>query len=273
MAQIPYGPGVGGVFSIVHCRAFPHRKVTFAGIIAMMLALSACTSNNPTLSLGNLQSEGTSATPAAFTRGDEAPAETLGRREVIKNPTQAQLLETGPLPDRTMGNRNARVTVIEYGSWTCPYCREFRKRTWPAFKREYIDTGKVHYILREFPIGRSSGNAALITRCAPAKHYFRLYSLYLANQHKWVSQDVRTDAIYSIAAQTGMTRAAFNACLKNKKLIEGVKWSKTRGRELGVIGTPTFFINEKQVRSFITIEELRQHLDPLLRGQLTASSG
>ena len=173
-----------------------------------------------------------SSSSSAFTRGGGAPSSTSQRRVVIKNPTRKQLLESGPLEERTLGNPNAKVTVIEYGSWTCPHCRAFRERTWPAFKREYIDTGKIHYILREFPIGRSSGNAALVTRCAPKKDYFKLYDLYLTNQDKWVSQDVRTDKIYAIAAKTGMSRAAFDACLKNEALIKGVKWSKDRGREL-----------------------------------------
>jgi len=244
-----------------------------AGVV-LLTALTACSQTNSDLLSAGLQPPGNGNSPAtAFTRGEAPQTKIDGPREVIKNPTLAQLKEAGPLGDRTMGNPDASVTVIEYGSWTCPHCRAFRERTWPAFKREFIDTGKIHYILREFPIGRSSGNAALVTRCAPKKDYFKLYNLYLTNHEKWVSQEVRPDRIYAIAAKTGMTRAKFDACLKDKKLIAGVKWSKDRGRELGVIGTPTFFINTRHVRSFQSIGDMRGYINPMLAGQTVASSG
>ncbi|MEO0619148.1 MAG: DsbA family protein [Pseudomonadota bacterium] len=245
------------------------RSVAIAAAVAF--GLTACTPGADPLS-SNLQSGGanTGSTSSVFSR-DAEPASAGPTRVVIKNPTLAQLRQTGPLEDRTMGNPDARVTVIEYGSWTCPHCRAFRERTWPAFKREYIDSGKVHYILREFPIGRSSGNAALITRCAPERDYFRFYDLYLKNQASWVSQDVRTDKIFAVAAKAGMSRAAFDDCLKDEKLIAGLTWQKNRGRELGVIGTPTFFINTTHVRSFQTIEDMRRLIDPQLVGQTVAT--
>ncbi len=252
----------------------PLQRVNGANWIAAVsfaVFVSACTQNDGTLISAGLQN-GTDGNANSIFSRDGAPESTSTRREVIKNPTIAQLKEAGPLEDRTLGNPNARVTVIEYGSWTCPHCRAFREQTWPTFKKEYVDTGKVHYILREFPIGRSSGNAALITRCAPKKDYFKLYDLYLTNQEKWVSQEVRPDKIYAIAAKTGMTRAAFEACLKNEKLIAGVKWSKDRGRELGVIGTPTFFINQTHIRSFQSIEDMRGHIDPMLTGQSVSAT-
>jgi len=116
-------------------------------LCAAVPLLAACAQGEGTLLSSGLQSPNETTSAGVFGR-DQAPAEASKRREVIKNPTLAQLKETGPLEDRTMGNPNARVAVIEYGSWTCPHCRAFRERTWPAFKREYIDTGNVHYILR-----------------------------------------------------------------------------------------------------------------------------
>ncbi|MEL6289345.1 MAG: DsbA family protein [Pseudomonadota bacterium] len=238
---------------------------------------SACAQSEAPLLPSNLSaptaSSSTSASSnnaSAFARDSKQPS-LVGERVVIKNPTLAQLRETGPLEDRTLGDPGAPVTMIEYGSWTCPHCRAFRQKTWPAFKRAYVDTGKVFYILREFPIGRSSGNAALVTRCAPKSKYFRLYDLYLKHQAEWVSQDVRPDKIFAVAGRAGMSRATFNACLKDEKLIAGINWQKNRGRELGVIGTPTFFINQTHVRSFKTMAEMRAIVDPMLAAR-TASN-
>ena len=130
---------------------------------------------------------------------------------------------------------------------------------YPRVKKELIDTGKVRWIVREFPIGRSAGTAAIINRCAPEKDYFVLFDKFLTQQKAWVSQEVRTDAIYKVASQTGMTRQAFDACLSNKELEEGLRTVKQRGRELGVTGTPTFFVNGKKSARRSHIRRARCH--------------
>ncbi len=175
----------------------------------------------------------------------------------------AELMEAPPLPDMTLGRKGAKVTMIEYFSPTCPVCRAFHAKTWPAFKKAYIDTGKVYFIAREFPIGHTSGHAALAMRCQKSK-YFELLQAYLAQQSRWVSQEVRLGAIQSIAAPYGLTRAKFDSCLANQVLIDGLKAAKQRGRDLGVIGTPTFFINGKQLRGALTMAILSAEIDPLL---------
>jgi protein-disulfide isomerase len=86
----------------------------------------------------------------------------------------------------------------------------------------------------------------------------------IAEQSRWVSQEVRLDAIYSVVAPTGLARDRFNQCLADQKLIDGITAVKERGRELGVIGTPTFFINGKQMRGALTLAELAAAIDPLL---------
>lgn len=177
-------------------------------------------------------------------------------------PVLAELLKPGPLGEKSLGNPGAPVTIIEYASLTCPFCHKFHLTTYPRVKKELIDTGKVHYIVREFPIGRSAGAAAIITRCAPAKDYFVLYDKFLTQQKVWVSQEVRPDAIYKVASQTGMTRQAFDACMNNKEIEEGLRTVKQRGRELGVSGTPTFFVNGKKARGDLTYDQLVAMMGP-----------
>lgn len=173
------------------------------------------------------------------------------------SPNPEQLLKPGPLGDKMLGDANAPVTIIEYASLTCPYCRKFHADTFPQFKKELIDTGKVRFILREFPIGRTAAAAAVVTRCAPEKDYFTLFHKYLAQQNQWTSQDVRPDAIYKIAAQTGMSRATFDACMANKEITDGLVWVKERARDFGVSGTPTFFINGKKSRGDLTLDQIK----------------
>ena len=180
-------------------------------------------------------------------------------------PNPTELLKAGPLGDKALGRPDAPVTIIEYASLTCPFCHRFHLTTYPRIKKELIDTGKVRYIIREFPIGRTAAAAAVVTRCAPDKDYFTLYDKFLTQQKKWTSQGVRPDAIFAIAKQTGMSRATFDACMTNQEITEGLVWVKKRARAFGVSGTPTFFINGKKARGVLTYEQVKAMIDQQLR--------
>jgi protein-disulfide isomerase len=205
---------------------------------------------------------------SAFDPFSDVPASTMRQREVMRNPTLEEILRPGDLPEMALGRKDAPVTLVQYASMTCPYCRRFQAESFPALKREYIDTGKVRYILRaEFPIGKQSGLATVALRCAPSDKYFVLYEKFMAQQPSWVSQEVRPDPIFQVAAQVGMTRAQFDSCRENRGMIAAINGIKERGRTLGIIGTPNFFINGKLVKQVIGIAEIRAMVDPLLAGQ------
>lgn len=176
------------------------------------------------------------------------------------------LSEPGPMGDRVLGNANATVTVVEYASLGCSICRAFHKATFPRFKKEYIDTGKVRFIYREFPIGKSSVAAAAALRCVPEKHFFRLSDKFMNSTGHWNGREVNADAIYKVVQDSGLTRSAFDTCLSNQKINDGVTWVKQRGRELGVQGTPTFFINGHKVRGALTFEEMQKLIEQHLNG-------
>jgi protein-disulfide isomerase len=204
----------------------------------------------------------------AFNPFSDAPPSSIGRREVIEKPTLEEILKPGELPEMALGRKDAPVTIVQYASMTCPYCRRFHAESFPALKREYIDTGKVRYILRgEFPIGKQSGLATVALRCAPPEKYFVLYEKLMAQQASWVSQEVRPDPIFQVAAQVGMTRAQFDSCRENRGMIAAINGIKERGRNLGIIGTPNFFIDGKLVKKVIGIAEIREMIDPVLSGR------
>ena len=191
----------------------------------------------------------------------------------------------GPVPDQSAasvpvsskdpqwGKPTAPVTIVEYASLSCPYSRRFHLETFPALKREYIDTGKVRFILREFPIGKQSGLATVALRCAPPEKYFALYDKLMRQQASWVSQEVRPDPIFKVAAQVGMTRAQFDSCRENRGMINALNGIKERGRTLGIIGTPNFFVQGKLVKSVLGMKEIREMVDPILTGRVATSEG
>src|SRR5215467_2581656 len=244
-------------------------------------ALAGCSGDAPTLggltaggdTVAALQQAGATADVAAYNPFGETPATaSTRRREVIENPSIAEIMQAGPLPEMWLGRKDAPVTIVQYASMTCPYCRQFQLETFPVLKRDYIDTGKVRYVLRaEFPIGKQSGLATIALRCAPPDKYFVLYDKLMAQQASWVSQEVRPDPIFKVSAEVGMTRAQFDSCRENRAMIAQLNWIKERGRTLGVIGTPNFFIQGKLVKAVIGMKEIREMVDPILAGGGTPS--
>ena len=244
--------------------------IAAAGLIA------ACTNSGaPAIGGGAGNTAGMSGdTPVAGHNPlTEMPDPTAGARQIIQNPTLAEVLAPGPdLPEMYLGRADAPVTIIQYASLTCPHCRAFHRDVFPQLMREYVETGKVRYVLREFPIGKTSGTATIALRCAPPAKYFELYGKFMEQQASWVSQEVRLDPIFSVAQQVGMTRPEFDSCLKNQAMIDGLKRVKERGRTLGIIGTPNFFIQNQRVKSTLTMAEIRSKVDPLLTGQPAATA-
>ncbi|MGQ0456410.1 MAG: DsbA family protein [Hyphomicrobium sp.] len=253
----------------------PFRKaLAFAGL-GVALAVAGCGADGlpPTAPLTKDGPAAGGAYPSvASETPDEAPRplsdpsdKPAGGRDVIEAPTMTDILAPSPLAEMSWGSEKAPVTLIEYASLTCPHCRRFHLETFPELKKTYIDTGKVRYILREFPIGKQSGNATIALRCAPQDKYLELFGKFMEQQSSWVSQEVRLDPIFAVARQVGMTRPQFDACLKNQGMIQGLKWVKDRGRKLGVIGTPNFFVGDKLVKSVLTMAEIAALVEPTLQ--------
>lgn len=250
--------------------------VVTAGLLAGACADTLAPGATPVTTASTITTDGdVSASPPpkeAFDPFKRAGETATGGREIIEKPTLAEVLKAGPLPEITVGRADAPVVIVKYMSLTCPFCRKFQLETYPQLKRELIDTGKVRFVLREFPIGFQSGLATVALRCAAPDRQIALYEKFLAQQGAWASQEVRPDPIAIIAAQVGVTREQFDACRKDQALIEGLKWVKDRGRTLGIIGTPNFFINERRIKSVPTLAEIREIVEPLAAGRIAGTA-
>jgi protein-disulfide isomerase len=165
--------------------------------------------------------------------------------------------------DMTMGPDTAKVTVIEYASASCPHCAAFYKDVFPTLKTEYIDTGKIHFIFREFPHNDAALAAFMVARCAPKEKYFPLVDVFFTTQDVWLQNPL--EGLTKIAQQAGFTKESFDACLKNEAVAKNILAVRTTADGLGVTGIPTFFINGEMLDGEKTIDVLRAKIDPLLK--------
>ncbi len=177
----------------------------------------------------------------------------------------AELLKEGGLPEKWLGNADAKVVVIEYASMTCPHCASFHEVSFPYLKAKYIDTGKIRFALREFPLDPLATAAFMLARCAPDDKYYDMVGLFFERQTLWTRTEQPVDAMFSLSKQAGFTQESFRACLTNQSLLDGVNAVKDRGSNaFKVSATPTFFVNGAKVKDFNSPEAIDKALTPLL---------
>jgi protein-disulfide isomerase len=182
----------------------------------------------------------------------------LARTARAQDADMAKLMAPPPLGDRALGDADAKVTVIEYASATCPHCARFHKDTFPTLKSEFIDTGKIRFIFREFPFDDLALAAFMLARCAPEDKYFPMIEVLFEQQEKWTRNNPREE-LFTIAKLAGFTEESFDQCLKNTDVAKGIVEGRNQAdKDLGINSTPTFFINGKILNGAEPIEKFRE---------------
>lgn len=179
----------------------------------------------------------------------------------------ADLLRPGTLPEKVVGKADAPVTIIEYSSMTCGHCATFHTDTYPKLKSQYIDTGKVRFIYREFPLDNAAMAASMVARCMPEANFYPMVDALFTAQRQWAFTNDPYSSLLTFARQAGFTQESFDACLKNQSLLDGLSAQRARGsKEFGIDSTPTFFINGKKQRGALSFDEFAKLIDPLIKG-------
>ena len=180
-------------------------------------------------------------------------------------PSNEELMQPGPLGEQALGSAEAPVTLVEYASMTCSHCANFAVKVYPTLKSKYVDTGKVRYILREFPLDPLAAAGFMLARCAGDKYYDVIDALF-QTQQKWAFARDPLPQLLAVAKQLGFTEQSFDECLANQKVLDGIDWVRQRGAEkFGVNSTPTFFINGTIHRGEMSLEETEKALQPYLK--------
>jgi protein-disulfide isomerase len=177
-----------------------------------------------------------------------------------------QLMAPGPLPDSVQGSADAKVTIVEYASMTCTHCQAFHATTWPELKSKYVDTGKVKFILREFPLDPLAAAAFMLARCAGPERRNAIVDLLFDQQKNWAFVDKPLEALGELVKQAGISQNDFETCLKDQKLYDQVNQTRDNAaKNFHVDATPTFFINGTRISGDMPIGDFDKAIEPLLK--------
>lgn len=176
----------------------------------------------------------------------------------------ATLLQPGPLPEQVLGEATAPVTVVEYASLSCSHCQEFHEKTFPEVKQRLIDTGKVRFVFRDFPLDQFALAGAMIARCAGDGKYFPIVDAFFAQQDSLLGAQDPLAWLQNFGKQVGFTQEQLEACLSNRELEDNLLAAReTASGKFGVNSTPTFFFNGKVRRGALTIEDFEKEVEAL----------
>jgi protein-disulfide isomerase len=158
--------------------------------------------------------------------------------------------------DMALGPADSKVTIIEYASMTCPHCANFHNNTFKKLKEKYIDTGKVRFIFREFPLDRVAFMASMLARCAGPDRFFGMIDVMFRSQEKWGrSEDPRAELI-KIGRLAGMPKETIEACFTDQKLGDAILATRMEGhKKYEISSTPSFVVNGETFTGALSIEK------------------
>ena len=187
---------------------------------------------------------------------------------MAQSASAADVAKPVSLPDMALGPANATVTITEYASMTCPHCANFTETVFPKIKSEYIDSGKVRFIFREFPLDIKAAAGSMLARCIAkddAGKYFAVIDMLFKQQNDWVLKNT-TETLTRIGKQAGLSQQQVEACLKDQALLDKIAADQKYASDiLKVDSTPTFFINGEKIKGEQTFEEFSKRINSMLK--------
>ena len=172
------------------------------------------------------------------------------------------------LPDMALGPADAPVTITEFASMTCPHCANFTETVFPKIKSEYIDSGKIRFVFREFPLDIKAAAGSMLARCIAKDDggkYFAVIDMLFKQQNDWVLKNT-TETLTRIGKQAGLSQQQVEDCLKDQALLDKIAADQKFAAEvLKVNSTPTFFINGEMIKGEAKFEEFDKKIKSLLK--------
>jgi len=167
--------------------------------------------------------------------------------------------------EMALGSAEAPVTIIEYASMTCPHCATFHRETYKGLKQKYVDTGKVRFIFREFPLDGLALRAAMLARCSGEDRFFPMLDVLFSQQRSWSRAESPMLALAKIARLGGVSQERFDACMADDSLANLVLQNRMVGeQEHKVASTPSFIVNGDLYAGHHSLEQFDEILGKYL---------
>jgi protein-disulfide isomerase len=167
--------------------------------------------------------------------------------------------------DVAMGDEKATVTLIEYASLSCKHCAVFEATAFPVLKEKYIDTGKIKFIVRNFPFDATALQGALLAHCVPKDKYYDVMHTLFSEQDKWVLDHDPAARLAAYGKQYGLTQQQVDACLQDKELKEKIATVASESkRRYAISSTPSFLLNGQRTETLRSMDHLSGKIDALL---------
>ncbi len=187
--------------------------------------------------------------------------------DVLANGTADTVVDPVSLPEMALGPADAAVTITEYASITCPHCAAFNETVFPKIKAAYIDTGKIRYVFREFPLDPIAAASSVLSRCianGDAAKYFAVTDALF--RQEWSKVTRPRETFNQIGRQAGLDEEQVGTCLKNEALFNKIVADRAYATtKLGVNSTPTFLINGDKIVGNTPFEEFDRRIKELLK--------
>ena len=183
---------------------------------------------------------------------------------LLPGAAHAKIVDTeAAMTELVIGKEDAPVEVIEYASLSCPACEYFHANIYPVIKTEYIETGKVKFILRPYARNVLDAVVFMLAETADDDGYHQIVKTYFETQSQWSLSEKPRDELLNIALQLGFTEESFEAALTNQDLFNAIDAArKQASEEFDLTGTPTFYINGKQFSGDMSLDDLAAEIDP-----------
>jgi protein-disulfide isomerase len=180
-------------------------------------------------------------------------------------PDAARAAPVAPDQELALGSPEAKVTIVEYASLSCPHCARFHEETLPKLREKYIDSGKVRLVFRDFPLERTAFWAAIIARCAGPERYFAFIDVFFKKQSAWYSSEDPLAALTRLARLGGLGGEEIQACIADQGIGDSILRLRMQGeKDHDVSSTPSFVIDGKTYRGALSLEEIEKLILPLL---------
>ena len=164
--------------------------------------------------------------------------------------------------EKVLGDPGASVTIIEFASLSCPHCAEFHKTRFDWLKENYIDTGKVRFIFRDFPLNRPALLGSMVAHCADPSKYFAYLSLLFKNQEKWAFSQPVEEQLVKLARVSGMGQEKLLNCLQDEALAERIIQSRLESQNTyNIESTPSFLVGDQLIVGVPSEERLRELIE------------